>query len=187
MKSLDDALLLRFASGELDGNDEAVFLARCEIEPERWRDACLALVEQRRVAAALRAYAAADALPDYPAGPMTKRRRWRPALTCVAGLAAGLLLAALGMPARDVVPTPAVAVPHADQAPTVPAAPASTLAAELADALDVEPLLSDVEQSALREHGFQIEEKPELYFIEARDGTRWLAPVQRATLRFVQK
>lgn len=187
MKSLD-AQLLRFAGGELDGNEEAVFLARCEIEPARWRDACLALVEQRRVAAALRAFAAAGGAPDYPAGPRTKRRRWLPALTGVVGLAAGLLLAALATPARDVARTPAVAVEHADQAPVVPdAASVQPPADALADALNVEPLLSDVEQSALRDHGFQIEEQPELYFIEARDGTRWAVPVQRATLRFVQK
>lgn len=186
MKSLD-AQLLRFASGELDGNEEEVFLAQCEIEPERWRDACLALVEQRRVAAALRAFAAADGPPDHPAKPTAKRGRWLPALTGVVGLAAGLLLAALAAPVRDVARTPAVAVEHADQAPAAPAASVQPPADALADALNVEPLLSDVEQSALRDHGFQIKEEPELYFIEARDGTRWAVPVQRATLRFVRK
>ena len=46
--------LERFASGEMTGDDEAHFLGRCELEPERWRAAALACVEHRRLVAVLR-------------------------------------------------------------------------------------------------------------------------------------
>lgn len=57
MKPTDDGILARFAGGDMSIAEEVEFLARCEIEPDLWRAAALALVEHRQLVAALREFA----------------------------------------------------------------------------------------------------------------------------------
>lgn len=64
MTSRDEVDVLRFASGEMEAEDENRFLARCELEPALYREATLAVVEQRRVVAALREFVPASDLAE---------------------------------------------------------------------------------------------------------------------------
>ena len=52
-----EQILNRFVAGELSLPEENDFLAFCEIDPQRYRRATLAIVEHRRMADALRAIA----------------------------------------------------------------------------------------------------------------------------------
>lgn len=53
MNPENEQVLERFAAGELSVTEENDFLARCEIDPARYRAATLALVEHRRISDAL--------------------------------------------------------------------------------------------------------------------------------------
>lgn len=201
MRQIGENELLRFASAELSATEEEQFLAWCEIEPEHWRDACLAVVEHRRIGLALRDFS--EAAGERPALAVTAapRRRFGN-LPMWAALAAGLLLGSVGMRLvgieRTSVPTPATQAIAAESSVAPAAVPTEVASREvvvnatdgassaLADALSLRPLIGESESSVLRQHGFQIEEKPELYIVEAGDGTRWALPVQRATLHYVK-
>ncbi|QDV67866.1 hypothetical protein Poly24_15710 [Rosistilla carotiformis] len=55
--------LERFAAGEMSVAEENDFLARCEIEPTRYRAAALALVEHRRISDALAQFSFPESQP----------------------------------------------------------------------------------------------------------------------------
>jgi anti-sigma factor RsiW len=113
MNSIDETTLLRFASGELDAEQEATLLAQCELAPESWREAVLAVVEQRRMVEVLGELAAEDR-PSPAPKPAQRIRDWRvlpvAAAALVIGLAIGIVAArmtGLGGPrATQVVQTP---------------------------------------------------------------------------------
>ena len=57
MNPTDETVLARFVGGDMSIAEETEFLACCEIEPDLWRTAALALVENRQVVSALREFA----------------------------------------------------------------------------------------------------------------------------------
>lgn len=93
-----EQILNRFAAGEMSLEEESDFLAYCEIEPERYRRAMLAMLEHRRMGDALRAFAFpegddektsdADIKRESPPAPARERPRSRVS-------ASGLAIAAL--------------------------------------------------------------------------------------------
>jgi hypothetical protein len=48
------------------------------------------------------------------------------------------------------------------------------------------PMLSEAQKAILKAHGFQVEEKPTLYIINAANGTQWAIPTQQAELHYVK-
>jgi hypothetical protein len=151
MKSLDKRTMLRFASGELGPEEESTFLARCEIAPESWRDAVLAVAEHRRLVEALGELAADDAPSPNVPSPDTQPRwptaaraanpgRWRSAAAAAAALAAGLLLGVAGARLTGFFPGREPANAREMQVVTMPAQPQSAKQAESA-ATQLEPTL----------------------------------------------
>ncbi len=76
MNTIDETTLLRFGSGELDAQQEATFLARCELTSGAWREAALAVVEHRRMVEALGELAGAQP-PEATVRTPPPRGRWR--------------------------------------------------------------------------------------------------------------
>ena len=99
MKPLDETDVLRFASGEMDADEESTFLARCEIASDSWREVVLAVAEHHRLVELLGEMAASDKEPQLAAR-RTKQelgRRLRSvSMTAAAALVAGLLLGIIG-------------------------------------------------------------------------------------------
>lgn len=214
MKPANESLLLRFASGELDLQEESSFLARCEIEPELWREAVLATAEHRRLLGALSQWAtAADvaAAEPPPAQPASQPAARPPRRHLLAALAAGLCLGIVGMrlaawatgpqgPSEEAVLTAqrheaATAAPAATSGPDggIPASPLAAPAplalhpaAGLDDAWHMEPIIPETESQLLRKHGFRVEQKPTVYIIDGGNGSRWAVPVRLATLQYVK-
>jgi hypothetical protein len=178
----DEAQILRFASSELGPAEESAFLARCEREPGLWRAAALAVVEHRRVAAALGELCA----ESTPAGPRPSRHGPRAILA--AALAAGLLLGALGDrwlgPRRAPSgPAPLIGAPIPPQRVDPPGATWT----DLVRLVSSEPAIPASEEAALRTQGVEVEEQPIVYYIDAGDGAGWAVPTQEFTLRYTGK
>ena len=203
MKLLDEAIILRFASGEMDAEEESTFLARCEVAPDCWREAVLAVAEHRRLVEALGELAAVETNPA-PAARQTKLRlgRWPAAPTAAAALVAGLLLGIVAMRVAGPVTgreTRAVAASPAAQQPRPAVEPASEVAGSVAaerpdeaapapaGLLQMKSIIPDVQRAVLGEHGFQVDEEPTLHVITTADGTQWAVPTQRVTLRYVKQ
>ena len=198
MNPTDETTILRFASGELDADDESTFLAQCELRPEAWRETVLAVAEHHRIVEALGDLAAED-LPSPAAAPARRARAWRPLPVAAAALAAGIALGivtmyatGLGSPRRAQV----VKTPQPAQSPPPEPAPdraVSTVAAAKAtpDALPEQawpPAVgNDFQRAMLVKHGFEVEEEPTVYVITTANGTRWAVPTQRTTLHFVKR
>ncbi|QDS87477.1 hypothetical protein EC9_16550 [Rosistilla ulvae] len=95
--------LERFAAGEMSVAEENDFLARCEIEPTRYRAAALALVEHRRISDALAQFSFPESQPtpvtaSAPTPPATRSRGLAFALaaTIAAVAVGGYLLGTIG-------------------------------------------------------------------------------------------
>jgi len=175
--------ILRFAAGELTAEEEATFLARCEATPAHWRQAVLAVAEQRCIVAALQDLAT----PAMPAPEPRAAVRWRRAAACTAGaLAAGLLLGiwvALAVFRPDHSTLQAVRTP-AVQAPANPNR--TPLVDTAADADAMAPALTVTQQAVLRRHGIQVQDDPTLYLVAMDNGTRWMIPTRRTTVHYVK-
>lgn len=181
-RGLDDdtVALERFACGEMTGDEEALFLAQCEIEPERWRAAMLACVEHRRLVAALARCSATTRAASRPSGAVRGHRRSQ-----VAALAAGIACIACGMVAgyrlgrNHAVPQEAVAI---DAPVERPAADDRVAGAERSiDA--VQALLPPPARQVLEEAGIEVREEPVFYLVDGRDGDRWMIPETQIELR----
>jgi hypothetical protein len=190
MNTTDENLILRFASGELDAEEEATFLAGCEISPDGWRDAVLAVAEHRHLVEAL-GEMAAESTPSA-LGSRTRRRagRWRslPAVAAAA-LAAGLLLGIVGTHETNLLGNRR---PQVADAPVINISqPPVSLSSDGAapnpgDIPWMQPIISESQKAVLRAHGFQVEEKPGLYIIPAGNGTQCAIPTQQAELHYVK-
>ncbi|WP_417747154.1 hypothetical protein [Rosistilla oblonga] len=95
--------LERFAAGEMSVAEENDFLARCEIEPTRYRAAALALVEHRRISDALAQFSFPESqlkpvAAAAPTPPATRSRGLAFALaaTIAAVAVGGYLLGTIG-------------------------------------------------------------------------------------------
>jgi hypothetical protein len=194
IQPVDEETILRFASGELDAEEEANLLARCEIFPETWREAVLAVAEHHRLLAALGETAPALGETTGPASTASARHgRWlgRTALAA-ASLAAGLLLGVVGMHFR----TPAAGSPretlvatHPEPQPAAKAVPVALTAVpeESADNPTIPSLIPAAQVAELQRRGFEVQQEPTLYLITASNGTRWAVPTQRTTLHYVKQ
>ena len=176
----DIVALDRFACGEMTGDEEAGFLARCEIEPARWRAATLACVEHRRLVAAL---AGRSAMPRAGSLPRETGRglRW----SQVAAVAVGIACVVCGMAAgyrlgrNRTTPLAAVAVDTRGQRP---AAGDEFVVAE--EAIDpFVSLLPPAARQVLEEAGIEVHEEPVVYLVDGRDGERWAIPETQLELR----
>jgi hypothetical protein len=187
MTTMDEKRTLRFASGEMDAVEESDFLARCEIAPESWREATLAVAEHRRLVEALGEIAAAGSIPS------TAIRRAKPGRTsrqlliviATAAFATGLFLAIVGTRVSrfvrdrgtaDVQVQPSVegldlaVAQETDAASTIVAGPSNTTLAG-----------PGVHQTVLRSHDVEVKEEPTLYIITTENGTRWAIPTEQTT------
>jgi hypothetical protein len=91
MNPTDETTLARFAGGDMSIAEETEFLACCEIEPDLWRTAALALVEHRQVVSALREFAGDQGDSSMNAASRTTshlRMRWPTMLAVAASLLA---------------------------------------------------------------------------------------------------
>ncbi|MGO9110747.1 MAG: hypothetical protein ACLP9L_16115 [Thermoguttaceae bacterium] len=196
MNPSDETTILRFASGEMDAEEESTFLAQCEMTPLSWREAVLAVAEHRRLVESLGDLAIAERGSSPIAGRAKQGPgRWRLAAVAAAALVAGLLLGVAGARATGFVHGRETQVVQAP--PVLQPAPAVSLASDdvtpatamvyPADLLRMEPIIPEAQRAVLREHGFQVEEEPTLYIITEENGTRWAVPTQRAVLQYVKR
>ena len=91
MNPTDETTLARFAGGDMSIAEETEFLACCEIEPDLWRTAALALVEHRQVVSALREFAGDQGDSSMNAASRTTshlKMRWPTMLAVAASLLA---------------------------------------------------------------------------------------------------
>ena len=91
MNPTDETTLARFAGGDMSIAEETEFLACCEIKPDLWRTAALALVEHRQVVSALREFAGGQNDSSMNATSRTTRdskMRWPTMLAVAASLLA---------------------------------------------------------------------------------------------------
>jgi hypothetical protein len=196
MSTIDETTLLRFASGELDSEEESGFLARCEATPGAWREAALAVAEHRRVVEALGELA--DEAPIPSVAPSRRRGAWSTPALAIAALAAGLLigiatahLAGLGNPrGPQVVQTPAPTQAPSPVATSKAASPVVEPSAVLAPRpvahSPVPTDHDDYRRAVLARHGFEVQEEPTVYVITTANGTHWTVPTQRTTLHYVK-
>lgn len=176
----DIVALDRFACGEMTGDEEAGFLARCEIEPERWRAATLACVEHRRLVAALAGRSATTWAGSLPRE--TRRGlRW----SQVAAVAVGIACVVCGMAAgyrlgrNRTTPLDAVAVDTLGQRPATGGA--LVFVEQALDPLD--HLLPPAARQVLEEAGIEVHEEPVCYLVDGRNGDHWLIPETQLELR----
>jgi|GEM_PF-4188679 len=204
MNPTDNKTLARFASGEMNAAEESEFLARCEIEPNLWRTAALALVEHRQLVAALQEFSETDesepVVPvKQPAGGL--RMRWpTAAITAVAMLA--VMLGGISLAYRiggdtnadlsqEADPSIIVCLPSQDKNDTVDetAAPLQAdmnpeaASTELA-ALNSSPVFPDEARSVLRQVGVEVEEEPVLYLFDY-NGESLMVPTRNFHLKYV--
>jgi hypothetical protein len=192
MKLLDETMILRFASGEMAAEDESNFLARCEIAPDSWRSAALAVAEHRRMVEALGEMAATETIPATVGNVKTGfALRRSPLLMAAAALAIGLLLGIVGTRVNGFVKVrevPVATAPPAEQQPKAAVAtepdPASAV---LTDTSRKAPAMPEVHPAVLRTHDVEVKEEPTLYIVTAKDGTRWAIPVQQTTFCYVNR
>jgi hypothetical protein len=91
MNPTDEITLARFAGGDMSIAEETEFLACCEIDPDLWRTAALALVEHRQVVSALREFAGDQGDSSMDAASRTTSRlkmRWPTVFVVAASLLA---------------------------------------------------------------------------------------------------
>jgi len=180
-----DIELDRLASRELDLVEERAVLARCESEPELWRDVALALVEHGRLTAVLREHASAarpTGVKAPCAAPTTPgRARWKGIAAALAVFGASAVAGyRVGFDSRPAAP-PVVSAPGADPVPPEDEATASQLAALAAD------LIPQAAQEVLREAGVEVREQPVVYVVDGSDGERWALPERRIHVRLVKQ
>jgi hypothetical protein len=180
-----DIDLGRLASCEMDRAGERTMLARCESEPELWRDVALALVEHGRLTAILREHASASRPTGVAAPPSARstagQSRWK-------GIAATLaMLVTSGMGGYWVGfghrPPPALGASASVVNPLLPEDEAT--ASELA-ALATE-LIPQAAQKVLREAGVEVREQPVVYVVDGSDGGRCAFPERRIHVHLVRK
>jgi hypothetical protein len=102
MNPTDETTLARFAGGDMSIAEETEFLACCEIEPDLWRTAALALVEHRQVVSALREFAGDRSNPSINAASRTSSRikmRW-PTMFAVAASLLAIMVGGLSVAYR---------------------------------------------------------------------------------------
>lgn len=170
----------RFAGGDMESDEENGVLARCEIEPDRWRGLALACVEHRRLAALLRKPAAVrEASTRDPRGPRrTSAARLLAAAAALALVACGT---AIGYRVGLERGRPANVLELAAARPldTDPA-----VAAHLAALAN--PLLPDAARQVLREAGIEVREEPVVFLVDGRDGAQWAVPEKHLHVRLVR-
>jgi hypothetical protein len=91
MNPTDETVLARFAGGDMSIAEETEFLACCEIEPDLWRTAALALVEHRQVVSALCEFVGEQSVSSINATSRTTghlKIRWPTMLAVAASLLA---------------------------------------------------------------------------------------------------
>jgi hypothetical protein len=191
MKPMDENAVLRFAVGELDAEEESDFLAHCEIAPDCWRDAVLAVSEHRRLVEALREACGAElGRPDATRSTKPPRARWHSAIVTATVGAAGLLLGIIATRALDFVSGREAPVAQNRRAlgePGSVAPPAVVPASIRVELPQTMPSLSTTQRAALEAAGFQVEEQPTVYIINADDGKRWAVPTRRTSLHYVKR
>jgi len=186
MKRLDETKVLRFASGEMDADEESNFLALCEIAADGWREAVLAVAEHRQLVETLGELATNSNRSD--AGGRTKpgadARRSRLAIAAAA-LAMGLLLGVAGTRVAGLIngrDAQAVVAQSAVQQPELEVKRASDPASPiLGDRLRTAAPIPEAQQVALESHDFTVKEEPTLYIVTTGDGTRWAIPIEQTT------
>lgn len=208
MKTWDEDAILRFASGETDADADATFVAQCELDPDGWREAVLAIVEHRRLTEALRETfdvsspsSSASLSPVASLSPNDDLRTnaepglgRRAAMSVHAAvrasftLAAGLLLGIVGTcvalsfgkgePAKIDMPT---------GSPSTVAAVVRQVDEPPPQSNDLSPLVPRIpaaQRTLLADCGFQVEEEPTLYVVTTENGMRYAIPTQRTILRY---
>ena len=171
--------LERFASGEMTRADEDRFLARCESEAERWRDAALACIEHRRLGSLLKARRPAVAAAVHP---YTAAGHRMP-LQRLFAVAATIALVAVGTALGYRIGT--ARAPVAASAEVAAAGRQAAIDPELAEQLAglVRPILPEAAANVLREAGIDVHEEPVVYVVDGNDGQRWAMPETQLELR----
>ncbi len=204
--SIDERDILRFASGEMDAGEERDFLTRCELAPETWRMATLAVAEHRRVVAVLREFASVT-----PARVAGAKRAWRQAALAAGALAAGIVIGIAGTSLRRPSPEPdtilagpvtakiIVERPGIERrgvaetgaiSPAPEAIDSNAVARQPSVSLDDNesfspaPIIAEADRELLADRGFEVEEEPTLYIVTAKNGTRWAVPTRRAVMHY---
>jgi hypothetical protein len=173
--------LERFASGEMARADEDRFLARCESEPERWRDAALACIEHRRLGSLLTACRPSVAVGSAVGPSMASSHRT--SLRTLFAVAATIALVAVGTAlGYRIGVARAPGVPSTEVAAAGREAP---LDPELAEQLAglVRPILPEAAANVLREAGIEVHQEPVVYVVDGNDGQRWAVPETQLELR----
>lgn len=173
--------LERFASGEMARADEDRFLARCESEPERWRDAALACIEHRRLGSLLTAcrssVAGSSAVgPSVASNDRVPLQRLFAVAATIALVVVGTALGYRIGKARAPVAASAEVAAAGQQSPIDP-----DLAEQLAGL--VRPILPEAAANVLREAGIDVHEEPVVYVVDGNDGQRWAMPETQLELR----
>ena len=251
-----EQVLNRFASGEMSSTEEQDFLALCEVEPERYRRAALAVVEHRRMVEALKAFALPDEKDSQPLPKTTQidpRRgddplrnnsrapRHRLALAASFAIVAvgGYLVGNRSGWSGDDSPTigthgefatSAVDLPDAENQRTGPAVtpridpgiervpefqlavdegphehagsahlvgddnsvaprdnPIAGVLAQLLQSARERRVFSEQSRERLGQHGWQVDERPEVYLISTDDGHQYAIPANKANIRFIRQ
>lgn len=186
----------RFAGGEMNRGQENALLARCEIEPDRWRDVALACAEQRRLAAALKPRPTGSAGAGSARVPASGTSRPEHVRECVSppttgrdglvpALAAALAITVcgtglgyrLGLDRGRTTGMGETATQSAGE--TEPAVAAEQLAGFTS------PLLPEAARAVLRDAGIDVREEPVVYLVAGRDGERWAVPERQLHVRLI--
>lgn len=175
--------LERFLSGAMEGDGAAEFLARCEVEPDRWRAVALGAIEEHRLVSALRGTATGSGTGPE-ARPAARTRRTARAMAAMAALAlvACGMMAGYGIGIRAPTGTagetpPAVASTNPSQRRPSPDKPSAMSAGRL---------LPGAARRVLRDAGIEVREEPVVYLVDGENGERWAVPETHVSIRLAR-
>lgn len=215
MNARDETVLAKFAAGDMSTAEETEFLACCEIEPDLWRAAALALVEHRQFTSALREFAGDRSGSSINSSGRTADY-WKTHWPTMLAVAASLLVVMLGGSTvaywagqhqrNDVLqvrqlPDGAVKTPDSPivvyvqpprgrdlpQAapPQAPTIPSNEALAAQWAAMNSRPVFPEEARALLRQVGVEVEEEPRLHILDDGSGQRWAVPERNFQLRCV--
>lgn len=190
-----DIQIMKFAETELSPTEKAEVLARCEMEPERYRDLAIALVEHQRLADAL----VSAKLPSREAhrDRASSRKAYWP-LATAAALAFVCGLGTSGYFFAQPIPQAANNGDEFEGSTVVYVEPLRTAnpaavhpiidfppQARQAMAQSLTPWFHPAEREALRQQGYELAEEPEVYMFDRGKDGKLVLPRRKLTLTAV--
>ncbi len=193
----------RVLMGTACHDEEQTVLALCEIDPQKYRELALGLLQERQFSLAIANIAEEERRPVSQANTVfiaqsmaplstAPQRSWPLALAALMmGLLVGWYHDLWFSPSKD---TPATLPANQPLNHTLASdgtnditSQGEQLAADHVTSqedFELAPLFDEEMKSSLQQAGFEINESPDVYFIRGRDGSRWYMPTQTTTVRF---